>query len=156
MKCRDILDWLPILISFVALAFSMMQFICERKRNRREATIHAFDALEGNTCIQYLFLLSARQINDLVQSKEECDVRIHNEWNELSKALALIEHFAVGINSSVYDLKILNSMAGNKMISVFDNCKRLLEFKRSGINNEHNYSEFEEMIERIKGLRTKH
>lgn len=37
---------LDLALSVVAFAFSVLQFPCERSRNRKEATIHAFDELE--------------------------------------------------------------------------------------------------------------
>lgn len=114
---------MAIIISFIALAFSVGQFYSERKRNRQEATIHAFDELETDESVLYLFSLSRAQIDDLVEQRKKYDIRIDSDWKIITKALSLIEHFAVGVNSEVYDLDILNRMAGNKIIDVLATAK---------------------------------
>ena len=53
-------DWIAVVISLVALFFSVKQFWYEKERNRKEATIHAFDQLEESTAILYLMSLSKK------------------------------------------------------------------------------------------------
>jgi len=154
MNYENVVNWIPMVISFGALIFSIMQFFCERTRNRKEATIHAFDALESNEAILYLFSLSKKQINLLVNArKEKNHAQIKKKWNELKKALPLIEHFAVGINSGVYDIYTLHRMAGNKMIDTFHKCENLINYKRNGNANQNNYVEFETMVNKLIKLR---
>ena len=133
----------------------MLQFIVERSRSRKEATIHAFDALEGNEAVAYLFSVSESTIDDLIQRKKSGDQRIKEEWQLLNQAMPIIEHFAVGINSRVYDVKTLNKMAGNKIISTYAACKSLIKLKRAGDGNENNYKEFEDMACALKRIRNK-
>ena len=146
-------DWLAIIISIGALAFSIWQFFVERIRNRKEATIHAFDDLEDNASFTCLLSLSQSEINDLVVRQKKHDERIKKEWTSVCEALARIEHFAVGINAKVYDLKTLNAMAGNQIIKTFNSCDNLLTYKRSGIGKENNYAEFEKMVRSLKKYR---
>lgn len=152
---ENLADWTAVVISIFALIFSMKQFYYERNRNRKEATIHAFDQLESNESIEYLFSCSKNDIDSLVKRHKQSDNRIKDEWNLISSSLPLLEHFAVGINSEIYDLETLNRMAGNKMITVHNNCSKLLQHKRIGTGNEKNYLELEDMIVRLKKLRIK-
>lgn len=147
-------DWTAVVISISALIFSMKQFYYERNRNRKEATIHAFDQLESSNSIKYLFSCSQKDIESLVQRYEQADIRNKDNWDLISGSLPLLEHFAVGINSGIYDLETLNRMAGNKIISVHNNCSKLLQHKRIGVGNEKNYSEFDNMVDRLKELRS--
>ena len=163
MNCEEIIaflgenlvDWMAVAISIFALIFSMKQFYYERSRNRKEATIHAFDQLESNESIKFLFSCSQGDIDSFVKRHEQTDNRIRDQWDLISEALPLLEHFAVGINSKIYDLEILNRMAGNKIITVYNNCSKLLQHKRIGVGNEKNYSELENMVDRLKKLRIK-
>ena len=152
---KNLSDWLAVLISIGAFVFSIMQFACERRRNRKEATIHAFDALEESESFIYLFSLTKKDVDDLVKRHTVNDKRIDNEWQQLCKALPLIEHFAVGVNSKIYDVETLNSMAGNKFITTYYACDELLKYKRSGDGNEKNYSEFEKMVNFLISIRKK-
>lgn len=155
MDCKDALDWLSIFISFGAFVFSLAQFFCERSRNRKEATIHAFDQLEANDSVIKLFSLPKSTLDGYVEDRINNVHRVNKDWAEISLALSLIEHFAVGVNHSIYDIEILNSMAGNKMISVFSNCENVLQYKRKGTDSQKNYVEFENMINKLKKLRNK-
>lgn len=152
---KNLADWAAVAISILAFFFSLKQFYYEKNRNRKEATIHAFDQLESNESIKYLFSCSQRDIDSLVKRHTQGDNRIKDEWDLISSSLPLLEHFAVGINSRIYDLKTLNRMAGNKIIAVYNNCSKLLQHKRLGIGNEKNYKELENMIVRLKKLRIK-
>ncbi|MGN1466801.1 MAG: DUF4760 domain-containing protein [Ruminococcus sp.] len=140
------LDGLAIIISICTLAFSIWQFYLERIRNRKEATIHAFDDLEDNKSFGFLLSLSKTKIDDYVARKKDHDKRIENEWESICEALARLEHFAVGINTKVYDLKILNAMAGNQIIKTYLSCKKLIAYKRTGTGKENNYAELEKMV----------
>ena len=139
-------DIIAIVISFIALVFSLIQFFVEKDRNREEATIHAFDSLEESENILFLFSLSKNEIDDLVSRKKNYDKRIELEWKKLSNALPLIEHFAVGVNSKIYDIGTLNRMAGNQIITVFNACDELIKYKRCGTGKEKNYIEFETLV----------
>ena len=155
MSEGSVVEVFTIIISIVALICSVLQFVYETSRNRSEATIHAFDMLESEDSIIYLFSLSKSDIDLLVDRHIANDPLINDEWNKLSKALPLIEHFAVGINKKIYDKKVLNSMAGNKMISTYNACEELIKFKRTGDGNSKNYSELEKMVQSIKKVRKK-
>ncbi|MBR5489959.1 MAG: hypothetical protein IKV79_01675 [Oscillospiraceae bacterium] len=148
-------DIIAIVISFIAFIFSLIQFFIERNRTRKEATIHAFDKLEESKNFIFLLSLSKSKIDSLVKSKMDCENCIDPQWEELSKALPLIEHFAVGINSKTYNIDILNRMAGNQMISLFYNCGTLIQYKRTGQGKEKNYIEFETMVKKLIEIRQK-
>ena len=161
MNAEIIINWLPIILSAAAFVFSVWQFFFERNRNRKEATIYAFDKLEESEAVLFLFEVKKPEIDTLVRwrtnlnSTKGLTGKKAEEWELLSKALPLIEHFAVGINSKVYDLKTLNSMAGNQLIRTWDNCEELIEHKRNGADKKKNYSEFEKMVNSLVKLRNK-
>lgn len=149
-----VLDIIAVIISFVAVLFSLLQFFIEKNRNRKEATIHAFDKLEENENVVKLFSLSKAHIDSLVERKQHKDALIEEEWSKLSNALPLIEHFAVGINAKIYDIEVLNQMAGNQMIFTFHACNKLILYKRAGEGKENNYIEFETMVNSLVKLRS--
>lgn len=156
MEIEKLLDLLAIILSVIAFLFSVWQFFIERNRCRKEATIHAFDVLEDTEAVIYVLALKENDINELVKRHTAGDKRIESEWKQLSEALPLIEHFAVGINSKVYDIDTLNSMAGNKIITMYYACNELIKYKRTGDGNERNYSEFEKMVNSLICIRKKH
>lgn len=144
-----ILDIITITISLVALVFSTLQFFFEKSRMRKEATINAFNQLEENENIKKLFSSTKEQL-DLYINNKKCNISdTDREWEDISCALSLIEHFAVGINNKIYDYKILNAMAGNHITNIFYLCKEIIDFKKQGEGKENNYCEFSKMINKI-------
>lgn len=67
----------------------------------------------------------------------------------------MIEHFAVGINRRVCDVKTLNKMVGNKINSTYAAWESLIKLKRSGDENENNHKEFKNMVCALKKIRNK-
>ena len=155
------IDILALVFSAAALVFSFWQFKIETQRYRKEATIRAFDDLEKSKAILFLFEVSKQEIGALVRwksnsnNKSDQKCKKAEEWELLSYALPLIEHFAVGINSNVYDLRTLNSMAGNQLIRTWNNCEELIDYKRNGDGKQKNYAEFEKMIKVLVKFRDK-
>ena len=156
MNNNELVAWLPIGISFIALLLSGWQFFCERMRCRKEATIHAFDQLETSTDVLFLFKQNKEDVDSLVKIKEADKDAQSDEWESLSKALPLIEHFAVGINSKIYDKATLNRMAGNQIISTYLACEELIKYKRTGWGKGKNYAEFEKMAKDLLCYRKRH
>ena len=152
------LDIVTILISLLAFGFSIAQFLCERNRNRREATIHAFDELQkeifhsGKTNLKDL---KEEKSKEYVSKKELGFILSEDEeaWDELTYKMSLIEHFSVGINEKVYDVKILNGMAGDLIIRLYKSLLPIIEYKRKSPDGKHNYIEFEKAKETIIKLR---
>ena len=153
MEFEKLLDFLAIVLSAIAFLFSVLQFLAERKRCRKEATIHAFDQLETSEDILFLLKQKKEDIDPMVKEKEaNCNFE-NDAWKSLSRALPLIEHFAVGINTGIYDKVTLNRMAGNQIISTYLACEELIKYKRTGWGKGKNYTEFEKMARDLRSYR---
>lgn len=156
-----VIDIISLIFSGAAFFFSLWQFRIETERNRKEATIHAFDALNENSDVLFLFKADKNKINELLEWRSNPHLQIENdttkydEWKKINSALPCIEHFAVGINTKIYDIGTLNRMAGNLLISTWNNCSSLVHYKRTGHANENNYSEFQTMVDSLKNIRRK-
>lgn len=96
------LSILSLLIALAAFFFSVWQFFTERTRRRREATIHAFDELE-----EAVFSNPAYKVLPAGDEALRFALTGQPEWNAATLALSRIEHFAVGINSGIYDIRTL-------------------------------------------------
>ena len=141
-----------IIISFAALVFSLCQFFSERKRNRKEATIHAFDQLEEAVFSRedYKKLPYRAGSEFAMNESDENDIK---SWNQATLALSKIEHFAVGVNTKIYDAKTLNRMAGGFIINEYKRWVPIINTKRENSPNVKHYDEFEAMVLMLKKLR---
>lgn len=146
------IEGFALVFSGLAIIISLAQFFSERNRSRKEATIHAFDELEENVFFKkhYKKLVIKAGEEYALSGKPESD---KEKWNEATLALSRIEHFAVGVNTNVYDLKTLNRMAGGFIIEEFSRWKPIIETKRIQAPNSKHYDEFETMYISLKKLR---
>ena len=143
------MEVVSLIISSLAFFFSVWQFCYEKKRNRSEATIHAFDDLEEN-------VFSKEEYNDklvLLAGKEVAKNVDGCYSRKATLFLSRIEHFSVGVNSGVYDLVVLNRMAGAFIIKQYSKWSPYIETKRQNNENSKYYDEFEKLHNSLIELR---
>lgn len=145
-------DWLALGFSVVAIVVTLLQFLSERRRCRKEATIHAFDELERNVFSkeEYKKVIVREGTTFALNQKTSADI---SAWNNATLALSQIEHFSVGVNSKLYDLKTLNRMAGGFLIKEFERWKPIIDTKRIQMPEEKHYDEFEQLYTSLTKLR---
>lgn len=73
---------------------------------------------------------------------------------EVEEYLFAMERFAVGINSSVFDIYLFDRIMGQKTIEHFDMLKPYIEHIRRN-DYEHKFDEFELMVEKLRDVRKK-
>ena len=148
------MDIAALIISFSALIFSLCQFFSERKRNRQEATIRAFDELEETVFAKEEYkklpIRQGRKFALILQNELEVV-----SWNGATLALSKIEHFAVGINTKIYDINTLNRMAGGFIINEYSRWLPIINTKRVQSPEVKHYNEFEKMVGDLKKYRAK-
>ena len=89
--CEGAMNWVDIialLLSAVAAGFSIWSFFVERKRNRREATIHAFEELEKTVFLQDDYTSAPAEAK-----KEAEEHKLGRAWKRGTEYLSRIEHF---------------------------------------------------------------
>ncbi len=144
------LSILSLLIALAAFFFSVWQFFAERTRSRREATIRAFDELE-----EAVFSNPAYKVLPAGDEALRFALTGQPEWNAATLALSRIEHFAVGINSGIYDIRTLNRMAGGFLLQEYARWKPVIETKRKRDPDHLHYDEFENLCRRLVRMRRK-
>jgi uncharacterized membrane protein YhiD involved in acid resistance len=72
---------------------------------------------------------------------------------DITAFLSIVEHLAVGINTKVYDLQILERMSGAYFMRMFHNLQPYINETRRIRGRPNVYCEFESMVEDIKEIR---
>lgn len=146
--CFDNWDFIAIIISVIALGFSLYEFFVERVRMRKESTLNAYLTIQTDT-IKMLKDMQNEGVNFTTLKKTENK----SEWDKITLCLVEIENFAVGINSKIYDLVTLNRLGGDNVIEWYGNLEPIILKKRGAKSNGQPYDEFEKMVESLKKLR---
>lgn len=130
-------------ISLLALAFSVLTYIMGLRRQRKQATLEAFDRLQ-NQALDKLNTYTKKQIAEIAQNPRT------EEYKDLSALLARCEHFAVGVNSRIYDAETLRRLADVYFVGLYDKLTPLIEKKRKISTVAKHYEELEILANRMK------
>ena len=99
------MEYISIIIAVVSVIFSVITYMKNVAHDRKQATLDAFSKLQTEV-FDELNHITKSEIAEISNNPRS------SEYKELSKNLARIEHFCVGINTKVYDLKIVKRLAG--------------------------------------------
>lgn len=135
------MDIAALIISILALVLSLIQFVRDTSRQKKEATLIAYNELQDDVFSKL--------------TEYPCPmpkIEYHgDEWTELTICLAKLERFSVGINTGIYSIDILNRLGGPFYIRQFEKLKPMIDIKRSeGLVSGKHYEEFEKVVEKLK------
>ena len=99
-----ILSITALVISVVSGAFALYTFIWTAQRDRKQATLDAYNRLQEQV-FDRLSLWSRDQIKEINKDLSSL------EYKELSAYIARIEHFCVGVNQGIYDRKTVYELS---------------------------------------------
>lgn len=142
------LDIIAIIVSVVALLLSAYQFLVERKLNRMGATIDALAELQKDVLNSEEFVDAP--VESILEHHKTVDGGFDAAWEAVSESLARIEQFAVGVNTKVYSIEILDRMAGSYIIKLFYKFEPIIAYKREKGHTNKRYIEFETMVKDLK------
>ena len=137
------LSLVAIVLSIASGIFSFYTFRWSVKHDRKQATLEAFNRLQ-NEVLDKLNLITKVEITEIsTNAKTE-------EYKTVSKYLARIEHFCVGVNAKIYDIEIVKRLAGKYFIGLYDKCLPLIEKKREINKTAKHYDEFETTVTALR------
>jgi hypothetical protein len=144
---------LSAVIFLVQAGIAVKSLTADHTRRKREATIHYINQIRpqyremNNELIQKLGegAVDDTKINAILENKE-----LHSKVKDM---LGLFEHLAVGVNANVFDLKLLNLMSGNYLITINNRYMQYFERRRREANNPRLYEEFGKLVTNLKQLR---
>ena len=134
---ETVLSIVAIVLSFLSGGFALYTFIWTSKRDRKQATLEAYNRLQAEV-FDNLNAYRPSEICNIVEDTKS------QEYKILSGYLARIEHFCVGINEGIYDKDTFYALAhgyfdGNQLKKRIE---PLLEAKnRSSKTNELFYND---------------
>ena len=125
-----------LVISILAFLLSCYQFFRESSRQKKEATLIAYNDLQDNVFAE---LNKHEDLSKIVYQSDD--------WKEITTCLAKIENFSVGINTNIYSYKVLNRLGGAFFISQFEKLKPIINTKREkNVSSGKHYNEFENTV----------
>lgn len=105
MITSDVIALSALLLSVFSMIGSAIVYISGLRRERRTATLNAFNVLQEQV-LDHLNLYTRKRVEEISASPRS------EEYKLLSGYLARLEHFAVGINTGIYDVQVVKRLAG--------------------------------------------
>jgi hypothetical protein len=84
--------------------FSIFTFVWSAQRDRKQATLDAFNTLQGEV-FDKLNLYSPSEISEIIKNTRSED------YKTVSALIARLEHFCVGVNTRIYDRRVVYKLA---------------------------------------------
>ena len=178
-----IISVLAFIVSFATFLFTVLVTYRGEQREKKQATLDAlkvlqeqvFDNLNTYTFgeirdVAEQWSASIEAKNKFVESKEgtaedfweshhEYD-SVVDEYRKISGYLARIEHFALGVNTGIYDAEVTERAATTYFVMLFSKMKPILSVKNGGsardveLRNSF-HTEFSTLVERIRRIEKK-
>jgi hypothetical protein len=101
---ETILSIIAIAISVISGGFTLYTFYWTAARDRKQATLEAFNRLQGEV-FDKLNTYKPAEIRDICNDKKS------DKYKTISGYLARIEHFCVGLNCKIYDKRTFYALA---------------------------------------------
>ena len=142
-------------ISIMSLVISFFTFIVnlileKRKdyQNRVNLTVSTFEKLQTEV-FDCLNKCNENDISDVVKYYKTDNI-YKDMYNDYRSQIAKCEHFAVGVNSNVYDYDIVDKLAGKYIVLLYRKVEPIIIEARCNSNDENIYVEFENLYKKLK------
>ena len=133
------------IIAFVALVVSIASLMCMKRYNRKKDTLDDFNRLQQEV-LDKLNEYSDEQIKDIATLSENSK---NEDYREITILLARIEHFAVGANIGIYNVRVIKRLAGKYFINLYKKLEPVIAKKRDKRPEAKHYDEFEKLTKKL-------
>ncbi len=150
MKIDIIIGLFALLISCLSLYVSLYYNKKDHERRRKQATIEYFEEMTSKLYdSQAKFNTKFNQL-DIDIAELDSDTELLKDATEI---LAAFERLSVGVNTKIFDLDILDRMAGSYLVVMYNRFAPYIAKVRTDASRVNSYQEFEYIVDCIKKKR---
>ena len=137
---ETILSIIALVISVISGGFALYTFIWTARRDRKQATLDAYNTLQEQA-LDTLNKYTGAEIKRIIEEKNK------DECRELSRCIARLEHFSVGVNTNIYDKQTVYELAhGYLDVAIWYKLQPVLEQKQKGKKEEY-YQNYRKLVD---------
>ena len=141
--------------TLISVIVAVASIVSNNERTKKQSTSEAFAQFKKNVepYENIIHNYSDEKIREIIQEYEQDS---HSKgWNQIKEYLAAVERFATGVNTKIYDVKIVNKMGGFFLCEQYQKLYPIIEYKREKDGNDCIYEEFRDMVNEIIEVRKK-
>lgn len=130
---------ISILLAIGSAVFSLWVHKQTVLHDKNQATLDAINVLQVQV-FDELYDYPNSKIAEISQNNRS------EEYKRITKLMARIEHFSVGVNSNIYSLEITKRLAGKHFCAMYNKLLPMIEKKRKINKTDKHYDEFEKLV----------
>ena len=141
--------------TLISVIVAVTSTVRANSRKKKEKTLDAYTKFkEAVSPIENLIHNYTKDDIDriITQHKRGWNSR---DWNMIKDYLTAVERIAVGVNTEIYDIDVINRMGGYFMYEQYLTLKPIISYKRYEDTNPYIYREFTNMVNKIIDARVK-
>ena len=139
-------------IAALAAAFSLLWSVITQKKIQeneiKRATIDAFNRLQSEV-LDKLALMDRKNAEIIVEERENNE-DCRQAYYDYKTLVARLEHFAVGINQGVYDLDVVDKLAGEHLVFLLPKIEPIIEAANDHVHADKYYQNYTWLIEQLE------
>lgn len=149
-------ELIGLVFSAAGTFFAGWELYSNRKESKRQhdidrklRTFEAINALQE----QVLDELASKTKSEFSVIAENCrKAEGKQEYAHYKTLVARIDHFALAVNSGIYDIVIVQRLAGIHLVYLYDKLLPIIETARKNASDVPCYTEIENMVDRLSRL----
>ncbi len=152
MNDNHIIAIAAVISAVFAFATLFNTIVIQRKtaaENKKNNTISAYNRLQDKV-LDYMAKYPKEQVEILVDDRDY-EPEIKEAYDAYRTLIARCEHFAVGVNTGVYDIDLVDDLGGKHLIYLYKKVLPVIDEARA--YDEDAYKEFEKMVTALAKLR---
>ena len=137
------------------LKLALLESEKEHQRRQNEMTLNAYNTVRGDLRESIRRVRNELQLEDMFDTftEEHLKLIVNNKplRHDVSRMLGYLNKFAVGIKYDVFNIYLINDLAGPLFIETYRQFKPYIDWVRK--DSSHFYREYEDLVEELKQLR---
>ena len=139
-------------IAALAAAFSLLWSVKTQKKIQeseiKRATIDAFNRLQSEVLDKLALMdrVNAEVIVEERENNEDC----RQAYYDYKTLIARLEHFAVGIEQGVYDLDVVDKLAGEHLIFLLFKIEPIIDAANDHVHADKYYQSYIWLVEQLE------
>jgi hypothetical protein len=151
-------------VAFVAVVWQL-RLLAHQNRQAQEAVVQDHDRRRKQSTIEFFNATHSQQLEFrkiLPRSRDSAEIATlikeaidgdRQAENTITGYLNLFENFAAGARAGVFDLAVINQMAGGRIIAIQRNYRPWVDHVRKQLGEPHLHAELEWLAGRMLDLR---
>ena len=148
MNISDIISLVAAVVASVGLFHTVFTQKAIQKKKIKRSTVEAFNKLQ-NEVLDKLAPLDSKNANVIAENRKNNE-EFWQAYVDYKTLISRLEHFSVGVKEKVYDLDVLDELAGEHLIFLLPKIKPIIDAANERCDVPKYYQNYISLVENLK------